>query len=364
MKRTVLLLLLAAGVMPCYAQSSVTLWGIVDTNVAHGSGSISKKTQLSNSGFNSSQLGFRGQESFGDQMAGFWLEASVASDDGRGSGTNTNNQSTGASPALAGGQGLTFNRRSTVSIGGQWGELRFGRDYSPQFWNLTVFDPYSTLGVGTSMTLINAVTLAPVGTSGPVVRASNSITYLYGHAFNSHYAIGNEGFSAAAQYYLGENPSNAANSKDGTGYGVRVGYQRGPFYASVATSQTTYLVGDVRQSNVGASYDFGVAKVMGQYASDKSGALRGKGFLIGATVPVGPGMVRASYSTYENAAPGNPSASKIALGYVYNFSKRTAVYTTVASVKNSGGAVFALNGSTTAPNMSSRGFDVGLRHAF
>jgi predicted porin len=34
-------------------------------------------------------------------------------------------------------------------IGG-WGELRLGRDYTPVFWNQTVFDPFGTNGVGSS----------------------------------------------------------------------------------------------------------------------------------------------------------------------------------------------------------------------
>src|SRR5947209_7985472 len=131
----------AAG--PVLAQSSVTLFGIVDTNLAHGSGTASSKTQLTNSGYNSSRLGFRGVEDLGGGMsASFWLEAGLNTDNGTGAGTNTNNQTTGAAPAAAGGQGMTFNRRATVSLTGNWGELRLGRDYTPQYWTLGLFDPF------------------------------------------------------------------------------------------------------------------------------------------------------------------------------------------------------------------------------
>ena len=53
------------------AQSSVTLFGIVDVNLARGSGSLTDKTQLTNSGYNSSRLGFRGVEDLGGGLRAF-----------------------------------------------------------------------------------------------------------------------------------------------------------------------------------------------------------------------------------------------------------------------------------------------------
>jgi predicted porin len=61
---------------------------------------------------------------------------------------------------------------------------------------------------------------------------------------------------------------------------------------------------------------------------------------------------------------GTPESKKIALGYVHNLSKRTALYTTFARVKNSGGAASSLNGSVTAANGKSTGYDFGIRHSF
>jgi predicted porin len=40
-----------------------------------------------------------------------------------------------------------------LALGGGWGEIRLGRDYTPHFWNHTVFDPFGTNGVGTTQTL-------------------------------------------------------------------------------------------------------------------------------------------------------------------------------------------------------------------
>lgn len=354
---------LAAGT--AFAQSTVTLWGVVDTALAHGSGTTSSKTMLTASGFNSSQLGFRGVEDLGGTLrAGFWLEAGLTSDDGQGAGSSTNNQVSGAAAAPAGTQGLTFNRRSTVSVGSSWGELRAGRDYAPQYWNRTFYDPFNNLGVGAAQSFASLLALAPAGGRGPMVRVSNSVSYLWGHSFNALGIAGGNGLHAQATYFLGENPSGAATSSDGRGWGARVGYNTGALTLAAAAGSTDYATGAFRQANLGGSHDFGIARVMGHYARDKVGTAEGKGWLVGGLVPVGAGQVRLAYSRYNTDAASKPTSSKLALGYVHFLSKRTAVYGTVASVKNSGGANQAVNGATTAANGASRGYDLGIRHAF
>ena len=355
MKKSLIALAAMAVAGVASAQSSVTLFGIVDATLSHGSAGNggSSKTQLTNSGYNSSRLGFRGTEDLGGGMsASFWLEAGVNNDNGTGAGTNTNNQASGAAPAAAGGQGLTFNRRSTVSLAGGWGELRLGRDYTPQFWNLTVFDPFGTVGVGTTQTLNSIIT------GVTAVRASNSIGY---------FLPGNlGGFYGQAQIYLGENnQNNAATEDDGKGYGVRLGFASGPFNVALALSKTEYAAGDVKQNNIGGQWDFGVAKLQAHYSKDSNGALDGKGWLIGTLVPVGAGEIRAAFSQYKTDAAGDPRTRKLALGYVHNLSKRTALYATFARLKNNGGAAQTLNGAGAgAGNFSSTGYDFGVRHSF
>jgi predicted porin len=353
MKKTLIALAVLATAGVASAQSSVTLFGIVDATLAYGHGSVSNKTQLTNSGYNSSRLGFRGTEDLGGGMsASFWLEAGLVNDDGQGAATNSNNQATGVGAAVAGRQGLTFNRRSTVSLAGGWGELRLGRDYTPQFWNLTVFDPFGTNGVGTNQILNSIIT------GVTAVRASNSIGY---------FLPGNlGGFYGQAQYYLGENNSGPATDKDGNGAGLRVGYANGPFNVALALSRTKYAAGDVQQNNIAGEWNFGVARLQAQYEWDKNDAIvgKGRGYLVGGLVPVGAGEIRAAYSRYKVDTAGTPTSKKLALGYVHNLSKRTALYVTVARVTNNGGAAQALNGSVTAVNGNSTGYDLGIRHSF
>ncbi|MGZ5907866.1 MAG: porin, partial [Reyranella sp.] len=205
MKKTLIALAVLAAAGTASAQSSVTLFGIVDATLQRvsnsGGGTV---TRLHNSGESSSRLGFRGTEDLGGGMsASFWLEAGLANDDGQGAATNSNNQAVGAfnattganAPVRHGTQGLTFNRRATVSLAGGFGEIRLGRDYTPQFWNLTVFDPFGTVGVGTNQ-LLNSNGFPTA------VRASNSIGY---------FLPGNlGGFYGQLQAYRGENASNVA----------------------------------------------------------------------------------------------------------------------------------------------------------
>ncbi|MFN9727563.1 porin [Acidovorax sp.] len=349
MKKSLIALAVLAASGAAMAQSSVTLFGIVDATYAYGSGSVANRSQLTNSGLASSRLGFRGVEDLGGGMsASFHLEAAVNNDDGTGGSTITNNQA-----ATSSGGGLVFNRRSTVSLIGGFGEVRLGRDLTSQFLNLSNFDPFGTNGVGTTQTLNSSI-------GGPVrVRASNSIGYFLPGKLG--------GFYGQAQYYMGENLSNVANKKDGNGMGLRVGYANGPIDAALALSETKYLTGNIKAMNFGGAYDLGVAKLMAHYNQDKiSNGAKGTGYLLGATVPMGAGLIRAAYSTYkiDNVTGNDPRSTKLALGYVHNLSKRTALYATYARVSNKGGATQALNGASTAANNSSNGYDFGVRHSF
>ena len=379
MKKSLIALAVMAAAGAASAQSSVTLFGIVDAAITHGSASNggSSWTGITNSGYNSSRLGFRGTEDLGGGMAAsFWLEAGVNNDDGSGQTLSTNNHA-----AATGGGGLTFNRRSTVSLSGGWGELRLGRDYTPMFWNLTIFDPFGTNGVGTNVMLsglglmanTNAVANGfATGTQAATVavRASNQIGYFLPANLG--------GFYGQAGYWFGENAQNgAAAQHDGDGYGVRAGYASGPFNVAADWGRTKYSTGDFKTWNVAGQWDFGMARVMAQYDRDTIAAsagapeLDGRGWLVGGLIPVGAGEIRLAYSRYtvDANAGANPRASKWALGYDHNLSKRTNVYATIARVSNSNGAAISLGNSVAsvggiANGYSSTGFDIGVRHSF
>lgn len=350
------------------AQSSVTLFGVVDAAVTYttGSGPVStSKWQLTNSANTFSRLGFRGTEDLGGgYAAGFWLEAGLQNDTGSGFSTNTNNQASGNTQP----GGLTFNRRSTVSFLGPFGEVRLGRDYTPTFWNTALFDPFGTGGgIGANQIYFSALggLVSPTGT-----RASNSVGYFLPPVLG--------GFYGQLMYAMGENDSNAvlpgpvplSTKNDGDYAGARVGYLNGPFNIALSTGKTRYAIGDLRVTNLGAYYVFEPLmslKLMAEYYEESQGSVDGKGALVGFILPIGASEIKVSYARYKREPAGNlpePTSSKIALGYIYNLSKRSAVYATVARLTNSNGASQALGGVMTSPNHASTGTEFGIRHAF
>jgi predicted porin len=371
MKKSLVALAALAVAGVASAQSSVTLFGVVDASISHYSvKDVGSQTVLGNGGYNSSRLGFRGTEDLGGGLAAsFWLEAPLSNDDGSTVGRTFN-----------------FSRRSTVSLSGGFGEIRLGRDYTPTFWNDTVFDPFGTNGVGTNIisTINNGGALLGVGANANYARASNTIGYFLPPNLG--------GFYGQVQYGLHENvkPDVGFESKAGRYVGGRFGYANGPVDVALAYGQSRVVATptgniDTNTLNLGASYDFGVVKLFGELSRVNNeieafgvgtADADANGWLLGATVPVGAGLIRVAYSRVKgdvDGLPGSfePRASKFALGYVHNLSKRTALYATVARVSNKNAANFTTypggNAATSvpgAPGARATGYDFGIRHAF
>jgi len=356
MKKSLLALaVLGAFAGVASAQSSVTLFGIVDLNVGEVknengvTGASTKIKRMGTDGINSSRLGFRGVEDLGGGLkAGFWLEAAMSNDIGQ----------VGSNFTTGGNAGSTkfFNRRSTVSLLGNFGEVRLGRDYNPSFWNTTVFDPFGTNGVGS---FLNVISTLGSGAS-TLVRSDNSIGYFLPSGIGGVYG--------QAQVAAGEAGANGTlpNNKYAGG---RIGYAAGPIDVAVAYGQTTIdpTGAKFKLANIGGSYDLGVVKLMAQYVDAKFEPLKGKTYLLGVVVPLGQGEFHAAYDhTKVTGAVGEPTGKQYALGYVYNLSKRTALYGTFSRVKNDDGAAFNVGsqGVGSALNGKSTGAEVGLRHSF
>jgi len=263
------------------AQSSVTLFGIVDAGFARLSAGGKSITGVTNSGINSSRLGVRGVEDLGGGLqAGFWLEGQLYNDVGQGANTTT---------------GLNFQRRSTVSLmGTSFGEIRIGRDYTPTFWNTTVYDPFGTNGVGQALTPGMA---SSYGNGTNAVRANNSVSY---------FLPGNlGGFQGQFQYAFGENVSGGV--KTNNYYGFRLGYAGGPVSAHVAYGKTEGATdaADIKYANFGGSFDAGVVKVTLFVGQEKVGSgQKVQAIEPGILVPIGAGTIKASYGRYtRRAAP-------------------------------------------------------------
>jgi len=285
----------------------------------------------------------RGTEDLGDGLkAGFWLETGLNVDSG------TQSDAT-----------RFWNRRATVSLSGNFGEVRLGRDFTPTYLGYSDYDPFGDNGVAASGKFDSSLgTARDTGT-----RADNQIMYL---------TPGNlGGFYGRAAVAAGE---GTAGKKY---YGGRAGWAAGPIDVSASYGQTTVapVAGGedkFKTFDAGASYDFGVVKATGYFTQSKFANQKLQVYSLGAIVPVGVGQIKAAY-THANASGTTAAgvnvdandADQVAVGYIYNLSKRTALYTTAAYVKNKGNATFAVaSAPTIAAGQKSTGLELGMRHAF
>jgi predicted porin len=346
--------LIALAVLGAYAgvasaQSSVTMFGILDVGYNYIDNSGGKMHRLANDQNTTSRFGVRGVEDLGGGLkAGFWLESQLSPDNGS-------------------SQTAFWARRSTVSLLGGFGEVRLGRDFVPTYTSWADYAVFSTNGSAGSNIFNTSDAVAVAGTNAATAtRASNLVSYFLPSGLGG--LIGQ--FSAAA----GE---NTAGSKY---YGGRLGYAAGPFSAQVgySTTEVGVVAGDdefVRWT-VGGSYDAGVVKVMAYYIQSEIASREQKGYEVGVSAPIGAGLIRASYQSIDmEGTPVVGEADRIALGYVHNLSKRTALYATISQIDNDGGATFnvggngnSAGGSSTAPiagaGSKSKGLDIGVTHRF
>ena len=318
------------------AQSSVTLYGVMDANVRHvETGSLSM-TRQEPDGNRGSRFGLRGEEAIsGDLKAAFTLESAVKPDTG-----------------AAGSATAFWSRRSTVSlVSSSLGELRTGRDTTPAWNNITEYDHFGT-GIGSLVKLL----VPPAVHASEIFgrRIDNTVSYFLPSTLGGLYG--------QVQVAPGEGVATGKSS------GLRLGYARGVFNVGIAYTAIDVAGGKWKQDHAGASYDLGVAKLLAQYAVTRSTVGAGteqKVWELGAVVPVGAaGSLKLGYAR----ASGYAQATKPTVGYVHDLSKRTALYTTFTQIRNRNSkAAYAVESGPAAvagQRQTSTGYEVGIRHAF
>lgn len=350
MKKSLIALAVLAASGAAMAQSSVTLFGIVDTNVGYLSRVAAKDGShygIGTSGNATSRLGLRGTEDLGGGLkAGFWLEGELFGDTGN-----------------AGG--FDFRRESTVRLSGNFGEVRLGRELTPSFRAGLKYDLFGATGVGQFMGFTD---WAGTGVAdGNTIRKNNMVTYASPNF---------SGFNGTISYAFDENGSSSGLGKLGRYIGGNVAYDNGPLSVTAAYATLSLgNAGDRDEMSLGGSYNFGVAKVVGlaqqvKYSPNVGRDLKYNNYLLGVSAPVGGvGEVKAQYAFYDQKG-NNTKAHQFSLGYVHNLSKRTALYSNVAYLKNNNrsslglGAKGIVANSASAPGKDQTGVQVGIRHAF
>ena len=376
MKKSLIALAVLAASGAAMAQSSVTVFGVVDSAVSYVNGQ-DNWSGLNSGGNQTSRLGFRGVEDLGGGLkANFWLEAGILADNGSGK--------SGYSANEVANDGLAFKRRATVGLSGNFGEVRMGRELTAAYSATSRYDVFGQVGFGASKVWADA----GVNGDSTTQRVSNMVTYL-SPDFSGFRANVNYGFSEDTDAQTGKF-SNSASCYMGAGLtydngplSLGLGLERRNAGANTAEFDVTVPATpvfegeyDVNAWSLGGSYDFGVAKLAAAYRNSEAKWTDGvdsakdktKGYYIGLSAPVGAaGEVKASYNRYEitEAGEAKQKADQFALGYVHNLSKRTAVYGTYAYIKNKDGAAVKLSSDVALKDGEKQhAVQVGIRHAF
>jgi predicted porin len=169
---------------------------------------------------------------------------------------------------------------------------------------------------------------------------------------------------------MGEGTPGTATSSDGNVSAILVGYRQGAWNGTIAYSKTKMAaVQDYTQTNVGGVWDLGGTKLYGEYGIANSGIAetRYASYFVGAKIPVGSGYIPLSFQSVKRNNAAGSKATQYAVGYVYNFSIRTAIYASYARIDNKNGMALAVgNGSgiAGAANAASSGTEIGLRTMF
>jgi predicted porin len=381
MKKTLIALAAVAATGAAMAQSSVTIYGVLDaavTSVNNSGTGSTDNTGLTSSNNATNRIGFRGTEDLGGGLkANFQVETGINID--------------------APGASTLGDRGAWVGVSGGFGEVRLGREYSTTFWSGFLYSPFGTGGVGNNLGFAARVLAYQItGQGNADATATGSQNAIWNNNSITYSTPRISGFQGHIQYAFDEQTA----SSGGKSTGFRLNYTQGPLSADVAYSKTdggqalpattagvtaarTLLLGagqpalamDHKSTVAGISYDFGVAKVMANFGQEKANqvnaasTLKMTNYELGFVAPMGPGRLRGAYTATKIDAAilaSDPKASKFSLGYVYDLSKRTSVFATVATLKNKNGLNLVLSGPTTAgaQNGKSTGYNVGVTHVF
>lgn len=377
--------------VPTQAQSSVTLFGNIDTAVGitrsgagttTAGGSVPVTTPGSSiarmdSGIGpGSRLGVKGAEDLGGGLkADLMLEAGFATDSG----------------ALQQG-GLLFGRQSYVGLSSNSGwAVTAGRQYSPLAIAFALSDatggnywgnPLAVAGHGLYESL-GAATGS--GFDGATFRVDNAVQVLYkfgGFTAKLMVAAGNENTSGTGRFI---NPALAYENGR-----LKLNFSYARFRQNAEAIIPSASPENLSEWIAGGSYDFGVIKIFSgvfQFNAAKntanlSAAFKASAFAytwdrtrtiwLSGVVPFGTAgalTTQLSRTTYHN--PGAAEGTGVGLGLLYEYplSRRTKLYASYGRIENNAYARGPLFATITAVPANGYGADpsalsLGIQHSF
>ncbi len=347
MKKTWIALAVAGAFVggAAHAQSSVTLYGIVDVNVqmVDPAASGQKSTLGVNSGHQSgARWGMRGSEDLGGGLSGvFTLEGGYSVDNG-----------------TLGQGGRLFGRQAWAGLQGGFGTVVLGRvatlsSGTGSFDMFGFVDPFGTGFGGLNL----------IFSSANALRVDNAILWRSNKM---------GGFQVGAMHSFNIGASEVPDRKNNTHYtGVAASFGAGPFMGAVTydvINNPAPGASDQKHLQVGGTFDLGIAKLHAGYAKEDNifaansvGITNGSdadAWMVGATVKLGAGSLMASFNNYDNDAVGTVENDlrRYGIAYSHPLSRRTNVY--VSAAENDG------RKSLKNTSRDFRQYTVGVRHLF
>ena len=352
MKKSLVALAVLAASGIASAQSTVTIYGLVDAwvgtvkdnNLSQSGVNVLHPFSGSGGGLQTSRFGLKGSEDLGGGLkANFLLEAGFDPSTGV-ANSYTNPFTNAASNAI-------FGRQSWVGLSGGFGELKLGKMWTP-------YDMVKGSGSANFDSLLFAPSTSVWSSNSYQDRPGNSVYYETPNF---------GGFSAAAMYSFGENKTTAVSA--GKIASMNVAYANGPIGASLAyqTEKANGNATAIKYTQLNGSYDFGVVKLLGAYGNVKNGttpitgvaADKTKEYQIGLDFPVSStftlsGGYARSKSTQVLAGAPDLKRTGYGIAGLYALSKRSNLYAGIQTAKETGAA--------TERKTSTYG--VGIRHTF
>ncbi|OAJ61704.1 porin [Paraburkholderia ginsengiterrae] len=377
MKKSLIVVAVAASFASvAHAQSSVTLYGLLDAGLTYTSNvNHNAKWAAGSGGINQSMFGLRGSEDLGGGLkAIFTLE----------SGFNINNGK------FANNNGM-FNRQAFVGLSSaQFGTVTLGRQYDAAQDYLA---PLTATGSWGGTYFAHPFNNDNLSTNGGYA-VNNSIKYASanyaGFQFGGTYGFSNQAgaFANNREYSVG-----AAYQWQGLKLGAAYAQQNNPGAANNGASDGSYVnalagnVGNFRQREFGAagSYAFGPATVGLAWTQSRSDnftvghqSLRANNYEVNGKYNVTPALGLGvaytftdgkGYGVGANGGSESVRYHQIGLQADYALSRRTDVYAQAVyqHAMGDGGVASIYSGDVTQLPSSSKNqtaATVGLRHRF
>jgi predicted porin len=408
MKRRCLVALVTGAVaVDAHAQSSVTLYGIIDLGITYANNAQTGKvagrpagasqfalTDAHTTGLSGSRWGLRGSEDLGGSLkAIFVLENGFMANTG----------------ALAQG-GAEFGRQAYVGLSSNYGTVTAGRQYDPM---IEFVQPFSASGTWAgymgahpddldNLTNTNRINNSVKFTSANYGGFSAEALYSFGGVAGSEtqnqiWALGagytGGSFAFGAGYlnardpnvsFYGNTPNKGTATADNIGsFGSTISPESNPVFAGYASAKTLQIAG------AGASYTLGSAilalvatntrfESLGSSAGPNplgySGTAAFTSIDLNLRYRLTPSLQLGTSFDYtrRNSVKGDDGAKylQLDLGAIYSLSKRTDVYLLTAMQRAMGSdslgqtAVASIAGFTPSATDKQIGVRLGIRHKF